>query len=417
LLRAGIGQRVAETIGSSVVISAFGVMSGVALARGLHPTGRGELALLLLWPQVVSTLSTAGVDLSATFFSADPERRRNVPATVFALALRQSLVAVPIYLALWPLVFRSAHLGWLPLLMVPLIPVDLVAVYTAACLNGRHDHHAFNAARLTMAPLYAAGVGVLALTGELSVGRGAALFVASNTVLLAAGLLILYRRHGFGRVDRGLRRAVWRFGLRGHLGRLSPQGLGVELVVVGLVLAPRDVGLLAVAIAFLSGARVLTSAVAAVVYPEASAARLSGDPQRVRGLILLTVATTSAGAALLWVLAQPLTVALFGQSFAAAAGIARVLAVGEIARSAYVLVIEALRGSGRPGLTTVAESANWVVFLVAVSVGAAADGLMGVAIGLAIGCFASLGILLALAARTAPRGAVLAPELRGAAGR
>jgi O-antigen/teichoic acid export membrane protein len=396
----GLAPRLLQTFGSSLAVVAFSVVSGVVLARGLGPTGRGELALLLLWPQLLSTLGNLGLDLGATYFSADRLRSAHIPAAVIRLALRQSLVVVPVYLALWPLVFRGAGLGLYPLLMALLIPVDLVAIVVTACLNGRHDYGAFNTVRSSMAPVYAVAVGVLLLAGGLTVGRAAAAYLAANTLLAAFGVALLRRRHGLGSFDASLAREVRRFGLRGHLGRLSPQGLGIDVVIVALVLSRHDLGLFTVAIAFLGGVRLLSTSAALVVYPHVSSAHLGGAPQKVRSTIVLTVCAAAASALVLWFLAGPLVTGFFGARFSGAAHVLRLLALGEIARTAYLLLIEALRGLGHPGLTTIAESANWLVFLAAVTLGAAAGGLIGLAFAIALASFLSLGLLLVISWRS-----------------
>jgi O-antigen/teichoic acid export membrane protein len=391
--------RLPATLGTSVAITVFGVISGVITARWLGPVGKGELALLLLWPQIISTLATLGVDLAVTYFSADPERRPNVPRTALATAVRQSAIGIAIYLALWPLVYRSTHVGALPLLIALVIPVDLAGLYLVHALNGRHDFRAFNWIRLTMPPAYAAAVGVLAAVGALSVTTAAVSFLCAYALVTLAALAYTRRRHGLGRNDRALRRQLTRFGLRAHLGRLSPQNLGVDVVVVSIVLATQNLGLFTAAIAFVGLGRMLAGSVGLVVFPQASAAHLAGEPPRVRGMIAITLAATALGALLLWLLATPLTVTLFGERFRPAADVARILALGEIARSAYGLLVEALRGSGCAGLTTVVQALDWVIFAGGAFVGAAAGGLKGVAVGLAVAATVSLAVLLLAAAR------------------
>jgi PST family polysaccharide transporter len=250
-----------------------------------------------------------------------------------------------------------------------------------------------------MPPAYAAAVGVLAAVGALSVTTAAVSFLCAYALVTLAALAYTRRRHGLGRNDRALRRQLTRFGLRAHLGRLSPQNLGVDVVVVSIVLATQNLGLFTAAIAFVGLGRMLAGSVGLVVFPQASAAHLAGEPPRVRGMIAITLAATALGALLLWLLATPLTVTLFGERFRPAADVARILALGEIARSAYALLVEALRGSGCAGLTTVVQALDWVIFAGGAFVGAAAGGLKGVAVGLAVAATVSLAVLLLAAAR------------------
>ncbi|MHB8642686.1 MAG: lipopolysaccharide biosynthesis protein [Gaiellaceae bacterium] len=389
--------RLASTLGSSVLITVFGAVSGISLARGLGPAARGELAFLLVWPQLVSTLANVGVDLAVTYYSTDSKRSRNVPATALALALPQSVLGAGLYLTIWPFALDGPWVGLLPLLMAALVPVDLTALYLACALNGRHDVRAFNLLRMAMPALYAGAVALLLALGHLSVGAAAGAFVVANTVLAVAMLARVRSRHGLGRFDVRLARDLLGYGLRGHLGRLSPQGIGMDLLIIGLVLSTRDLGLFAAATALLAASRMLTTSSALVVFPEASSAHLHGGVPRVRGTIAAVTLATAALAAVLWLVATPLTTLVFGHDFGGAASILRLLAIGEVGLIAYVLLGEAIRGSGRPGLTTVAEAVNWTVFLAATTLGATFGGIEGVAAGLAASRLLMVGVFVLLA--------------------
>ena len=409
--------RLASTLGSSVVITAFGAVSGISLARGLGPTARGELAFLLIWPQLVSTLANVGVDLAVTYYSTDPRRSQNVPATALVLALPQSVLGAGLYLTIWPFALDRPWTGLLPLLMAVLVPVDLTALYLAGALNGRRDVRAFNLLRTAMPALYAIVVALLLVLGQLSVGAAAGAFVVANTVLAFAMLARVRLRHGLGRFDARLARGLLGYGLRGHLGRLSPQGLGMDLLIIGLVLGTRDLGLFAAATGLLAASRMLTASGALVVFPEASAAHLNRRTPRVRGTIAAVTLATAALAVVLWLTATPLMTLIFGNAFSAGASILRLLAIGEVGLIAYVLLGEGIRGSGRPGLTTMAEGVNWAVFLAATTLGATFGGIEGVAAGLAASRLLMVGVFLVIAWRaralTPLLGAAAVPAVAG----
>jgi hypothetical protein len=66
------------------------MVSGTIAARVLGPGSRGDLAMLLLWPQLVVTVGMLGVELAATYYSADKRRRGRVPATALTIAAVQA---------------------------------------------------------------------------------------------------------------------------------------------------------------------------------------------------------------------------------------------------------------------------------------------------------------------------------------
>jgi O-antigen/teichoic acid export membrane protein len=102
----------------------------------------------------------------------------------------------------------------------------------------------------------------------------------------------------------------------------------------------------------------------------------------------------------LTVVGEPLAGLVFGDGFRSAGAIAAILAAGETARAAYVLLLEGVRGAGRPGLTTLVEAGNWVVFGSCVAAAAVLGGLTSIALGVALASTLSLALLLVFAGRS-----------------
>jgi PST family polysaccharide transporter len=365
-----IGPRLAGTFGASGASMMLGLLSGTLAARYLGPSHRGDLAQLLLWPQLVATVGSLGIELSAVYLSGDPARRRDVPATTIAISLAQSLVLVPAYLVLVPFVYAGSGLTREALLMAPLIPMYLLGA-----------------------------VAIDVLAGRLPPITGALAYVAAHGCGDALALALVWRESRFGRFDRALAHSAVRFGAKSHLGRLSPQSLGIDVAVIALLLSSRDLGLYAVASAFLAAPGLVASSIGMVVFPQASAAHQSGRRPQLHATFALHAAAVIAMAALMVVLARPLITLLFGDSYAGATLALRLLALGAVASSIRAFPIEVLRGVGRPGLTSIAEAANWLCFAIAIPLGATFGGLTGVAAAVAAASYASLLALAVIAWR------------------
>ena len=131
-----LAPKLLGTLGTSGASALLGIVSGTVAARVLGPSHRGELAQLLLWPQLVVTIGNLGIDVASVYLSGNEKRQRNVPATVLGLALAQSLVLVPAYLLLVPIVFRGSGVTDDALWMTPLIPLYLVGSISINCLCG-----------------------------------------------------------------------------------------------------------------------------------------------------------------------------------------------------------------------------------------------------------------------------------------
>ena len=61
-------MRVVETIANSILIVLINICTGIISARLLGPSGRGELASILLGLQLISLLSIVGLPTSSIFY-------------------------------------------------------------------------------------------------------------------------------------------------------------------------------------------------------------------------------------------------------------------------------------------------------------------------------------------------------------
>jgi len=155
-------------------------------------------------------------------------------------------------------------------------------------------------------------------------------------------------------------------------------------------------GLYSAATAFLAAPAIVASSIGLVVFPHVSATHQAGKRPQLQATFALHAGLVIGLAGLLVMFAQPIVTLLFGESYGAAAPALRLLALASIAISIRAFPIEVLRGIGRPGLTSIAEAVNWALFLVAVPLGAAAGGLVGTAVAVAVASYASLGVLVLL---------------------
>lgn len=394
-----IAPRLLGTIGTSGAVAVLGIVTGTIAARLLEPSGRGELAQLLLWPQLVATLGTLGVDIAATYTSADAAHRRNVPATLLALAAVQGLALVALYLLLTPLLFGDAA-GDAARTMALLIPMYLVGAYSVNALSGRLRFRAFNLVRVALPAVYCAVIVALAAAGELSPHTGALAYLVAHGICDGLALALLVAESGPGRFDDALARHAVGFGVRAHFGRLTPQALGIDVAIIALLLSPHELGLYAAAAAFLAAPNLVASSMGMVVFPQISAAHQSGERPRVAATFALHTGAVVAIAAMLAVFATPAVTLVFGHDYAGSAQVLRLLVVGAVAMAIRHFPLEVLRGVGRPGLTSLAEGANWLICLVALPAGAALGGLTGVAAAVAVAGVSSLVVLSAIVLRS-----------------
>jgi O-antigen/teichoic acid export membrane protein len=392
--------KLASTLSASGAGAVLGIVTGTIAARALGPAHRGDLAQILLWPQLVITLGNMGVELSAVYLSGNPARRRNVPATLIVVSLLQAAVLVPLYLAVMPLVLARPALMKEALFMAPLIPLYLVGAVAIDVLAGRLRFGAFNLVRITLPVLYCAGLVALALSGRLSPLSAAVAFLCAHAAGDFLALFLVWRGYGLGRFERGIARDALHYGLRAHFGRMTPQSLGVDMAIIAVMLTSRDLGLYVAAAAFLAAPGLVAASIGMVVFPQASAAHQAGEKPELRAAFALQVAAVVSLSAVMFVCAHPLLTLIFGQDYAGATTAMRLLALGAVAVYIRQFPMDVLRGVGRPGLTSIAESANWICFMAVVPLGGVLGGLVGIAAAVGVAAYLSLGVLVVLAWRS-----------------
>jgi O-antigen/teichoic acid export membrane protein len=395
LLAASLGS-----VSATLAVQLCLLVSGPLVARMLGVDGRGYLAGLTLWPLVISLLGGLGVPVGCTYFlSQRPADRRRILGEVYRIALVQAAVLTAIaalVLFAWssgrpPEVRIAAY----PLLV--LLPAMLAHQYAMGVLQGQHRFRAFNVLRLLPPALYAAAVAALFVTGHRGLVAVAVVSVVAFALpaAMSTALALARERPDWRRIP-GFRRELLAFSLRGHLGAVSPvDSLRVDQAAVALFLSPATMGLYVVAYAFTNLPRFLADAAGKVAYP--AVVRHAGTARGTRLVwrFFWAVTLVNVPLAIFLVAVMPWLVRLFfGAEFAGAVPIARVLLVGTTAVASRRILVEGLRGLGRPAVSTVSEVAMYPWLLAAAPVGIARWGATGLAGVLAVGYALSLAVAL-----------------------
>lgn len=138
---------IARTLQTNLVIQVLTFLTSILVARVLGPTGRGELALVLLYPQLVANIALLGVDRSVAILGGRGELV-NPASTVVKLVLMLSLPAALVgYLVIgWRV--SDPHLSGLASLYLVYIPALHFFLLSVSLFNGSGDFIRFNWTRL-----------------------------------------------------------------------------------------------------------------------------------------------------------------------------------------------------------------------------------------------------------------------------
>jgi O-antigen/teichoic acid export membrane protein len=355
---------------SSTGIQLLNVVTGVLLARTLGPSGRGELAAVLLWPTMLAAVGSFGVMDAATYYSARAKTGvGTIVGSSLVLGVCQSVFLIGLGVLVLPMVLshyngdalRTAYLFLL------FIPINILTLNLAGVLNGLHRFVWFQSLRLLVVGATAFGLVACAALGALTLRTAALVYLIANLMTLTvAG--VLYRLADQGRIRFSFRIAseLLSFGVRSHLGNVSSLlNERLDQLVISALLAPAKLGLYVVAVTLTSVTNLIGSSVALVALP--TVARLQGVREQAaaaKRLVSLTV--VSAAAITLPLIAfTPFVIELaFGNAFRGAGLVSRILLVAAVVLGTNRVLGSILTGSGRPLEAGIAEAVALVVTFV-----------------------------------------------------
>lgn len=369
------------------------VASGIVLARGLGPSGRGEFAILTLVPSVVASIGTLGAPLGVTYHVArrlddPPALLRRLPRVAVTQAIVLTAISAGILLRVAG--GDERRLIWLA---AGVVPVLVAQQYGLAYLQAAQRFLAFNLLRVAPAFLYAILAGALAVAGHARLDPLLVAWLLTNVgtgVVLA--WILLRAGAAPGNTTREARlRPVLRFGAVAFLGSASPvEVLRLDQAVVALALSRTALGTYVVALAFTNLPRFISQSLGMVAYPRVASSVATGRAGMVRQYLTLVLLAAGVVVVLLEASVGWVVPWVFGADFTAAVTPARILLVAALLLAIRRVLADLAQGLGHPSAGTVAEAVNLVAVLPLILVLAPRWGITGAAGALVIGASVSL---------------------------
>ncbi len=406
---------IGQTLVTNLLIQGLNLATGVITARLLQPSGRGELAAIIMWPQFLGYLCTLGVPVSLVYFmKKQPERQGShigaavvLSAVMSVVAMAIGVVGIPFWLGQYPeTVVRFAQ--WCMLAT----PLTLIGTTLLIPLQAREAFIAYNRLRY-WSPLLVliALVGLLA-TGALTVHRAALAYLLAPWPIVA-GTLIWVMRHARPNLDdvRNAGRQLLGYGLRvwgtDLLGTLATQ---IDRLLVVAMLSAHDMGLYVVAQSVSRVLGFISSAIVPVLLPRAAAHDAAQGLRLVRRAAVL-------GLALMIIAALPIVlfgrIALqwvYGPEFASASLLLDLLAAETVVTGTAWILSQALLGANRPGTLTALQGASVAMLVPLLYWAGSHFGLTGIGAALLGAALVRLALVVLVLGRHSPVSAVAIPR-------
>ncbi len=395
-----------STVATNALILLFGIASGVLVARLLGPEGRGELAVITLWPLNLGLLGTLGFTQALTYFSAKhPGRTDTIWTSALVMAMLQSATLAAVgYFAL-PLILQAHPETTLSLAQFFLVylPIGFASAYCQNLLQGALQLRYFNWLRLLTAGAYLFGVLVLFLLHRGSVWPVILTLLGSYVVGAAFGLLIIYRniRPGWS-WEPAVLQEMLRYGLHaygGHVAQiLHPQ---VVLLVMSVFLPTKAIGYYAVGYSMAATLLIIPAGVGAVTLAQGARGSAKQARQILHRSLRITLGLLIPAAVVLYFTAPLLLRIFFGPDFLPAVSATRILLLAIPLLAATQVLYEGLRALGHPQGAGYAGLAGVLVTLPLLWLLLPRYSYQGGAVAFAISCLVALVVVLGYAHRRA----------------
>jgi O-antigen/teichoic acid export membrane protein len=418
---------VAGSLVAAVATQLALMWSGIAVARMLGVDDRGHLALFALLVAILAMVGMFGLPMGVTYFLARGSSLPGIAAELRPIVIGQFAILTPVHVAVLLVVFGHAdpsvrHAAWLSVVVVP---ATLVQAYALAIVQGQRRFRALNWLRWLPAGVYALSVAIVWAAGWRALIEVTAAWVVSVVVVAAISLAVALAGTddpaSAANIERG---EVVRFGLKGMLGSTSPlEAFRFDQAVTGLLLSPHLLGLYVVGVALTNFPRFVGQSIGFIAYPVTASRRTrAGKRTTILRFLLAGGLLSFAVVVALELLAGRLVPFFFGDEFAPAVDVTRLLLLSAFFASMRKLLADCAQGAGYPLLGSVAEIVSWAILVPSLILLTPRYGVEGVAGSMVLAYAASCsGLAVQLARAMArperpvgarPRGGSFATEAR-----
>ncbi len=338
------------TFGTSVFIQACSIVQGIILARILGPTGRGQYAVIILWPTVFAYIGLFGTSFSIARLAAKEEDVDSVSRSGLLLAVLTSLVTAFIGYFLLPFLIPAEKHQVLPLARFFLlyIPVCQIGSNLVAIDQGSGNFFRLNFIRVLQSPLFIACLTIIFVLKLSGLIWFVTAFLVASTIVVLSRMILLIRDYGI----RGRMYSVIKI-LRGGVS-FGLVGIGVQIytyidrILLLWLLEPRYMGLYVVALSASSVIKSITTSMGLVSFTITAQASRAEGFSRVGSIFRKAVVTKLLFGGVL-ALAMPFLLPLvYGKGFSEAIKPAILLIVGTAFAGLSLLLDECMRGQGKP---------------------------------------------------------------------
>jgi len=385
---------------TDVTILILTMISSLVGARALGPAGRGDLFVVVVWPPVIAMLAGLGLPTAYRYWMAkEPERvsRLFSNAVIYTMIVGVTSILVADLIVPHLVGSRSPQVMTLLRIYQINIPAALFLNLMRGLLEGTRRFGWAGAARLLSFIVQGPGFAILWLLGNLTVRTGAYTLIIGQTASTLLGLFAVWHQlRPRWEPSWSELKSSMQYGARDYPGVVADfTTLRLDQLMLGAMASNVAIGLYVTAVRLSEMTTLAADAIADALMPEVASSKIASRAELLCARSLrLAIYMHLLLLPPLWLAAPLILKILFGQSFVPATGAFRWLLVAAGVWSCGSIVINALRGFGYPGLSTLARFAAALVTGIGLVVLLPRLGITGAAIASLIGYSVMLMIAL-----------------------
>lgn len=361
----GRAGAVLQSAAFRLVVVLANAATGIFTARSLRPQGRGELAALLLLPQVLAGAMAFGLPNALTFYVRKRPEQSNVLISVgFQLGFACSLLATLIGWFVVPHLLREYPpeiLFWARVLL-PTVSFSILAAFGRAVLEAKGQFFASNLNFVGFSMIALVGILTLIVLHRLeTIPAG---FVYAFSGLPGIIFFVIKARPHLQRMafQIGQVRELLSYGLRSYGGDLcGVLTLYIDQALVITLLSPSKMGAYVVALNLSRIVNVVQQSICLVLFPRS----VGLPPNEVMNLnrramhASLIISLICGG--IIALCGSLLLRLLYGREYLAATGVFRVLLLEVVINGVVAVAAQAFMALNRPGIVTVQQVSGLVL--------------------------------------------------------
>ncbi|WP_280139762.1 flippase [Salibacterium halotolerans] len=336
----------------------LGVMIIILLARVLGPDGQGKYTLLILLPNMLSTLLNMGINAASVYyigrklFSIETIYKTNVIISLF-LSLISILLGIAFALLLQDSTFSNINISMVVVSLAAL-PFLYLNKILQSLFQGKEDFQAFNLIVITRQLTTLILMAALVYIVTFGVMGALIAFILGQLITTVLVFYMLKKRLGVkwnqGSFSNQYTKDALRFGLKAHLSNvLAFINYRADVLIISFFLTPALVGIYTVAVNIAEKLWTVSQSVSAVLYPRISSISSENEKNELTAVVGKTVLLLSfIVCAILFIFSESIVHLLFGHEYNSSIVVLKILLPGIVLFSLDKILSNDLAGRGRP---------------------------------------------------------------------